>query len=60
MLARHLDAPVDKVVEWLIGAMPVPLDKFLLAVDIVLAHKAEQIRRRQFKIEQLQQNYDWD
>jgi hypothetical protein len=60
VLARHLDAPVETVVEWLIGALPVPLDKFLLAVDIVLAHKAEQIRRRQFRIEQLQQDYDWD
>ena len=39
VLARHLDVPVEVVVQWLIGSAPIPVDKFLAAVDIVLADK---------------------
>ena len=50
VLARHLDAPVELVTEWLIGAVPVPLDKFLSAVDIVLAHNLGHLQPRELDL----------
>ncbi len=47
VLARHLGVSVGVVVQWLIGTTPVPLDKFLAAVDIVLAHKLEHLRPKE-------------
>jgi hypothetical protein len=55
-LAKHLDAPVQYVVDWLLGDKPVPPDIFLRAVDLVLGVSKqhveavdqflEQVRRR--------------
>lgn len=51
VLARHLDVPVALVVQWLIGATPVPVDKFLTAVDIVLAHKLGHLQPKELNPE---------
>lgn len=47
VLARHLDVPVSLVTEWLIGSAAVPVDKFLSAVDIVLAHNLGYLHPRE-------------
>lgn len=35
-LSRHLNVPAPKLVRWIAGAEPPPLDVFLAAVDVVL------------------------
>ena len=57
VLARHLDVSVDLVVGWLIGTTPIPVDKFLRAVDIVLAHKMGHLQRKEINFERY--NYLW-
>ena len=47
VLARHLDVSVSLVTEWLIGSAAVPVDKFLSAVDIVLAHNLGYLHPRE-------------
>ena len=57
VLARHLDVPVDLVTEWLIGATPVPVDKFLSAVDIVLAHNLGHLQPKEIDFQKYE--YLW-
>ena len=41
--AKAIGAPVEEVVDWLLGERPVPPDHFLKAVDIVLAAHKQQV-----------------
>lgn len=57
VLARHLGVPVEAVVQWLIGTAPIPIDTFLAAVDIVLAHKLGHLHSKQIDLEKY--DYLW-
>jgi len=41
--AKALGAPVEDVVDWVLGERPVPPDYFLKAVDIVLADSKQHV-----------------
>lgn len=57
VLARHLGVSVGEVVQWLIGTTPIPVDKFLAAVDIVLADKLGHLHTREIDLKKYE--YLW-
>jgi DNA-binding transcriptional regulator YdaS (Cro superfamily) len=53
LLAAKLGDSVPTVVDWLIGEREVPIDAFLVAVDIVLGHSNRQVVETRAFLEQV-------
>lgn len=58
LLAEKLGCPVQTVVDWLLGEREVPIDTFLVAVDIVLSHTRQQVIDTRTFLEQVRSRHN--
>jgi hypothetical protein len=57
LLAQKLGCSVPTMVDWLLGEREVPIDAFLIAVDIVLSHNRHQVTETRAFVEQVRSRH---
>jgi hypothetical protein len=57
-LARKFGVPEKRIVEWLLGEIPLPGDVFLRAVDVVLAYNTQHVQESKAALEAIKQRRD--
>ncbi|MBV9190277.1 MAG: hypothetical protein JOZ85_07325 [Betaproteobacteria bacterium] len=56
-LASRLHVPLPSLVDWLLGEVPVPVEVFLRAVDIVIAANKETMADSKALLEQIRKRH---